>query len=268
MAKTSKYTARTPDRHGFIDYSNEEHQTWQALMDAQRAAVSRYASGWFSRGLELLELPDDYIPQCKDVSARLLALTDWRVEPVPALIPFRQFYGMLAERIFPAASFIRSREEIQYLQEPDIFHEIYGHTPLLTISQVADFAQSVGRLGLACAPENHVWLARLFWFTVEFGLIREAGEIRAFGAGLASSSSELRYSVESDLPERKPFNLQELLRTPYRIDIQQPVYFVMDGIELFTQLADSDLLGMINQARQLGLHPPVYAIENSSGAAA
>ncbi len=236
-------------------------------MEAQRAAVSRYASCWFNRGLALLELPDDRIPQCKEVSARLSALTDWRVEPVPALIPFRQFYGMLAERVFPAASFIRSREEMQYLQEPDIFHEIYGHTPLLTIPQVADFAQSVGKLGIACAPENHVWLARLFWFTVEFGMIREAGEIRAFGAGLASSSSELRYSVESDLAERKPFDLLDLLRTPYRINIQQPIYFVMDGIELFTQLADNDLLAMIGRARQLGLHPPVYPLENSSDAA-
>ena len=267
MAKTSKYTARIPDRHGFIDYSNEEHQTWQALMEAQRAAVTRYASSWFNRGLERLQLPDDRIPPCKDVSARLLALTDWRVEPVPALIPFRQFYGMLAQRVFPAASFIRSREEMQYLQEPDIFHEIYGHTPLLTIPQVADFAQNVGKLGIACAPENHVWLARLFWFTVEFGLIRENGEIRAFGAGLASSSSELRYSVESDLAERRSFDLLDLLRTPYRIDIHQPIYFVMDTIELFPQLTDSDLLAMISQARQLGLHPPVYAIEDSSDAA-
>jgi len=268
MVKTSKYTAKNPNRYGYIDYRNEEHQTWQALMDVQRAAVRRYASSWFNRGLDLLQLPDDRIPQCKDLSARLSALTDWRVEPVPALIPFRQFYEMLARRAFPAASFIRSREEMQYLREPDIFHEIYGHTPLLTIPEVADFAQSVGKLGLTCAPQNHVWLARLFWFTVEFGLIREADEIRAFGAGLASSSSELRYCVESDLPERKPFDLLELLRTPYRIDIHQPIYFVMDSIELFTQLAASDLLAIVRQARQLGLHPPVYTVEDSSGAAA
>ena len=177
---------------------------------------------------------------------------------MPALIPFDKFFELLANRRFPAATFIRTREEMDYLQEPDIFHEVFGHCPLLTNQAYADFTETYGKLGLNASHADRVMLARLYWFTIEFGLIQTAKGLRIYGGGILSSKEETVYCLESPEPQRKPFDPIEALRTPYRIDIKQPVYFVLDNFDTLYKLIDMDLIGLIQQARKLGEFAPAY----------
>ncbi|NIZ13712.1 phenylalanine 4-monooxygenase [Phaeobacter sp. HF9A] len=258
MPKNTKYTAKQPDPDGRITYTPEEDAVWRDLVAQQQPNVERFAAQPFLEGQKKLNLPADRVPQCTDVSRALLAATGWRVEPVPALIGFARFFEMLSERTFPAASFIRSREDFDYIEEPDIFHEIYGHTPLLTDPRFARFSQVIGETGCSCAPADYAWLIRLYWFTVEFGLIRENGAIKALGSGLASSPGELRHSIEEPSVVRKPFDVIDILRTPYRIDINQPIYFVLEDVEQLLDAATRDLMQDIKQAQALGLHAPTY----------
>jgi len=262
MSKISEYTARKPDRLGNIHYSEEENSIWRELCARQRSNVKKFMAAEYLDGLAKLELPMDRIPQCAEISARLEAFTGWRVEPVPALIPFGRFFGMLARRRFPAAAFIRNREHFDYIEEPDIFHEIFGHTPLLTDARFAGFSQAIGRAGLAAEPADYTWLIRLYWFTIEFGLTRRRGGLRAVGAGLASSPTELPYSVQSTRPQRVAFDITTVLRTPYRIDIQQPLYYVLDSLDDLFAVVERDLLAEIRQARKLGLLAPLYPEKN------
>ncbi|MBT8058360.1 MAG: phenylalanine 4-monooxygenase, partial [Gammaproteobacteria bacterium] len=177
---------------------------------------------------------------------------------VNALIPFTEFFELLASRRFPVATFIRTREDFDYIQEPDVFHEVFGHTPPLTDHRFAAFVEAYGKAGLAADPKDHAMLARLFWFTVEFGLVNTDEGVRAYGSGIMSSPGELIYAVESNKPERKPFDPVDVLRTPYRIDILQPIYFVIDSFDQLFELAQSDLLGYVQQARELGMHEPKF----------
>ena len=254
MAKLSKYIAKQPDQNGFIHYDAVENETWEVLIQRQMPLVEKYACTEYIEALHSLKLPQTHIPQCESISKRLLAKTGWTVEAVPALINFKKFFDMLENKTFPAASFIRSRAELDYLQEPDIFHEVFGHTPLLADPHFAAFTQHIGYLGQQADPSQYVWLARIYWFTVEFGLLND----KALGAGLISSFSELQYSVESDTPIRKPFELIDALRTPYRIDIHQPIYFILESIEQLLELSKQDLLAAITEAQKLGLHAPAY----------
>lgn len=255
MAKISKYIAREPDAFGVIDYTPDEHAVWRDLMGAQLPLLPGRACDLYLRGLDILDLPEDRIPQCREISAGLTAVTGWRVKPVAALIPFDEFFQLLKDRVFPAASFIRSRKEFRYLEEPDIFHEIFGHTPLLTHPVIAEFSQHIGRIGVAAPPAYHVWLARLYWMTIEFGLLDTPKGLRAVGAGIMSSNEELIYALESDLPERRPFDVVTALRTPYRIDQLQPIYYVLESLDQLLALTEIDLLRQIDEAKRRGLFP-------------
>ena len=164
---------------------------------------------------------------------------------------------MLARCCFPAASFIRSREDFTYIEEPDIFHEVLGHTPLLTHPQLANFSRKIGEAGLQVPTEDHAWLMRLYWFTVEFGLIREGNAIKALGSGLASSVAELEHT-RSGIPKLRPFDVMDILRTSYRIDIPQPVYFVINDLNDLLTIIDHDLAADIRTARAMGIFPPLY----------
>lgn len=257
--KTSTYVAKPVDQHGVAQYTNEENQIWHELITRQRPLLEGRACNEYLTGLDLLHLPTDRIPQCPEVSKVLLDTTGWALEPVPALIPFDHFFNLLANRKFPAATFIRRREELDYLQEPDIFHEIFGHCPMLTNQACADFTQIYGKLGLKASHEDQVMLAKLYWFTIEFGLIKTKMGLRAYGGGILSSKSETAYCIESEVPVRKPFDVIDILRTPYRIDIIQPIYFVIDNFDVLFQLTQMDLIGMIHEARRLGMHEPLYA---------
>lgn len=258
MAKDTNYVAKTPDENGHIYYTADENTVWGDLVAQQQPNVDKYAARPFLDGQSKLDLPKDRVPQCADVSTVLRGLTGWQVEPVPALIGFSKFFEMLSERRFPAASFIRSREDFDYIEEPDIFHEIYGHTPLLTNQRFADFSQSIGETGLRCDKSQYSWLIRLYWFTIEFGLIQEGDTVKALGSGLASSPGELWHSVHEPTVERKPFDVIDILRTPYRIDINQPIYFVLDDVDQLLDAAKRDLMADIAEAQALGLHAPTY----------
>lgn len=257
MPKSTEYQAKQPDEAGFIAYTTGEDAVWHDLITRQLPAVRQHMARLYLAGLDKLDMPVDRVPQCPDISAKLGALTGWRVEPVPALIGFGKFFGMLAERTFPAASFIRKRKHFDYIEEPDIFHEIFGHTPLLTDPAFAAFSQAIGQAGLRAGKCDYVWLIRLYWFSIEFGLTRENGAIKALGSGLASSVTELPWSI-SAMPEHRPFDVIDIMRTPYRIDIHQPVYFVIDNLADLFAAAKRDLLADVAHARQLGLHAPKY----------
>lgn len=258
MGKSTKYEAKVPDENGIIPYSDDEHAVWADLYARQIKIVEGRACTEFLDGLEILDLPRDRIPQPKEVSRTLLERTGWQVEPVPALINFDRFFELLAERRFPAASFIRSREEMDYLQEPDIFHEIFGHTAMLTHQAFADFTEAYGKAGVKASKQERVFLARLYWFTVEFGLLQTADGIKIYGGGIASSPGETLYSMESPEPIRRPFDPIDALRTPYRIDIYQTVYYILDRMDDLFDLARADLLALIREARALGQFEATY----------
>ncbi len=258
MPKQTNYKAKVPDANGVIRYSDAENSVWRDLVIRQQPNVEKYAAEPFLEGQKRLSLPRDRVPQCTEVSDILMDLTGWRVEPVPALIGFSKFFGMLAQRVFPAASFIRTREDFDYIEEPDIFHEIYGHTPLLTDPRFAQFSQLIGQTGLDCDASDYAWLIRLYWFTIEFGLIQEGQNFKALGSGLASSPGELRHAIEEPAVNRKRFEVIDILRTPYRIDINQPIYFVLEHVDQLIETSKRDLVSDIKEARSLGLYAPTY----------
>lgn len=264
MGKKSAYVAKQANQNGFIAYTDEEHATWRDLLERQQKNVRRYTCPEYQEALTRLNLPRDRIPQCDEVSSQLQKVTGWKVAPVAALISFEEFFQMLANKVFPAASFIRRREEMDYLQEPDIFHEIFGHTPLLLDHRFAGFTHAIGRMGVQAGKQDYSWLARLYWFTIEFGLINNSSGLKAYGAGIVSSYSELPYSVENPTPERKPFELMEVLRTPYRIDIHQCIYFTLESFDTLFDLAREDLMPAIKSAQRLGLYEPRYPLPESA----
>jgi phenylalanine-4-hydroxylase len=237
MPKNTNYTAKTPDAAGYIAYSAEEDAVWHDLWQVQQGPVQAHMAKPYLDGLAKLNMPTGRVPQCPDISKVLLQETGWKVDPVPALIGFKTFFGMLASKTFPAASFIRSREDFDYIEEPDIFHEIFGHTPLLTDARFAGFSHAIGLAGLKAEKQDYAWLIRLYWFTIEFGLTRENGVLKALGSGLASSKTELPWALSGE-PVLRPFDVIDILRTPYRIDIHQlGVVRDLEGLEKTTKAA-------------------------------
>lgn len=258
MTKTSAYESKYPDADGVIHYDPGEDAVWRDLMARQAGILPGRVCNQYLTGLEMLDLPADRVPQLRDVDKRLHEASGFGVAPVPALITPEKFFTLLANRKFPAATFIRRREDFDYLQEPDVFHEIYGHCPLLAHPIYADFLQRYGEAALA-AGKRHIWmLQRLFWFTVEFGLIRTDAGLRIYGAGIASSAGESPYALESDLPERRPFDPVTVFRTPYRIDIFQTVYYVIDDFAELFDLVNRDLVPLMEEARRLGPLEPTF----------
>lgn len=259
MGKSTKYVARQPGSDGLVSYSDEEHGIWATLYERQHRAIRGKACDEFFQGLDILGMPSDRIPQLPEISKVLKRETGWEVAYVPALIPFSEFFKLLANRQFPAATFIRTREELDYLQEPDIFHEIFGHTPLLTNKYFADFTATYGQLGLAASKEDRVFLARMYWFTVEFGLIQPPGKpMRIYGGGILSSIGETEYAFNSAKARRQRFSIVDALRTPYRIDIMQPLYYYLEDLRELYELTQKDLMALVADAKKLGLFAPLF----------
>ncbi len=219
-------------------YTAAEHDLWRQLYARQVAVTKRYAAPAFLTGLQRLRMPADQVPRFDEASEKLHALTSWVIVPVPGLIPEDAFFLHLAKRRFPVTVWLRRPDEIDYLVEPDVFHDFFGHVPLLTQPIFADYLQEYGRKGQeAIALGTTKLLTRLFWYMVEFGLIRGAAGIKAYGAGMLSSATETAYSVDSDQPHRIKFDLARVMRTDYRIDTFQQSYFVIDDFaELFTAM--------------------------------
>ncbi|GHA06630.1 phenylalanine 4-monooxygenase [Oceanisphaera arctica] len=261
----TRYVARKPDSDGVIHYSGEENAIWHTLIERQLACVKGRACDEYMAGLARLAMPHDRIPQLDDINRVLEPATGWQVGRVPALISFDRFFELLANRRFPVATFIRSRQELDYLQEPDIFHELFGHCALLTNPAFARFTHTYGQLGRDASPKDRGFLARLYWFTVEFGLLNTPSGRRIYGGGILSSPGETRHVFESDMPEFRPFDILDVLRTPYRIDIMQPVYYVLDSIDDLFAIAEMDIMAEVQKARGLGLFAPTFpARQNAS----
>lgn len=261
MEFQSRYTAHQPDASGYISYSAAENAVWQQLFSRQKKLLVGRATADYLAGLEALQLKEDCIPQLPDINQRLANLTGWEVAPVPALISARAFFELLAARRFPAATFIRVQEELNYVKEPDIFHEIFGHCPLLVEPTYADFIQNYAQLVLNLPETDWPMLQRLFWFTVEFGLIETPQGLRAYGGGILSSVTETVYCVESSIPLRILFDPLVVLRTPYRIDQLQTTYFVIKDFAQLYAMAQKNLQDLLSQARKLGEFPPLFAVE-------
>lgn len=257
MNKT-KYVSKQPNARGLIDWTTAENKTWNTLITRQSEIVKTRASKEFLEGLERIGFSRDVVPQHTTINRRLKDFTGWEVEVVPALIPAKEFFTLLANKKFPAASFIRIPEELDYIQEPDIFHEFYGHVPLLTFRDYANFMEQFGKLALKVSPKDRSRLFRVFWFTIEFGLLREDGKIKAYGGGMLSSIHETVYSVESDVAKREPFDALTALRTPYRIDIPQPLYYVLNRFEDLFRILDQDLIALMEESKVLGDFLPLF----------
>lgn len=255
--KGHTYVSRPVDEKGYVQWSDEENHTWSVLIERQSEIIKGRASSQFHEGLKALEFPKDRIPQIPDINKVLDKATGWGVEPVPAIIQPKEFFNLLANKRFPAATFIRIPEEIDYIKEPDIFHEIYGHTPLLVNQDYADFMEKFGNLALKAQPKDRRRLFRLFWFTIEFGLLRTEEGLRAYGGGILSSIGETKFSL-SEEPEVQDFDSLNVLRTPYRIDIMQPLYFIINDFSDLFSILDQDVLALIEKSKELGDFDPKY----------
>lgn len=277
-AEKQPYLSHQPDSQGHIHYSDDENAMWQALLTRQAKQIPNRACSAYLEGLEKLNLPSTHIPQLHDIDEILQATTGWQTAAVPALISFGKFFKLLANKRFPVATFIRRFEDMDYIEEPDIFHEIVGHCPLLTHPAFAAFNETYGKLGLDASKEERWFLARLYWFTIEFGLVGSRPDNRRiYGGGILSSPSETVYALNGsdtlhqsnhqhqpqNQPEHRAFDLLDVLRTPYRIDHIQPIYYVIDDLDTLFDIVDSDIMGKVKQAIALGLFEPTYAPKNS-----
>lgn len=254
----TKYVSKYPDEKGIIHWSSDENRTWNTLITRQTEIVRTRSCPEFLEGLDRIGFSRDRVPQHSEINKRLADFTGWEVEIVPALIPAKEFFTLLANKKFPAASFIRIPEELDYIQEPDIFHEFYGHVPLLTFPDYANFMEEFGKLALSISPKDRSRLFRVFWFTIEFGLLKTKEGIRAYGGGMLSSIHETVYSVDSDIPVRKPFDALDALRTPYRIDIPQPLYYVLNDFRDLFKILDQDLIGLLEKSKEMGDFQPLF----------
>lgn len=277
-AEKQPYLSHQPDSQGHIHYSDDENAMWQALLTRQAKQIPNRACSAYIEGLEKLNLPSMHIPQLHDIDEILQATTGWQTAAVPALISFGKFFKLLANKRFPVATFIRRFEDMDYIEEPDVFHEIVGHCPLLTHPAFAAFNETYGKLGLDASKEERWFLARLYWFTIEFGLVgSHPDNRRIYGGGILSSPSETVYTLNGsdtlqqsnhqqqpqNQPEHRAFDLLDVLRTPYRIDHIQPIYYVIDDLDALFDIVDSDIMGKVKQAMALGLFEPTYAPKNS-----
>jgi len=235
----------------YTHYTRADHDTYRRLYERQSALLPGLASEAFIAALPSLGAREQ-IPRFEDINERLHRATGWEIVAVPGLIPEVPFFTLLANRKFPVTDWIRTPEEFDYIVEPDIFHDLFGHVPLLFNPVFADYVQRYGQGGLkahglgACEM-----LSRLYWYSIEFGLIREAGELRAYGAGILSSSGELPYAVQSPEPQRLPLQLERTMRTRYKIDSYQQTYFVIDSFEQLFDMTAADFAPVYERLRGL-----------------
>jgi len=217
---------------GWDRYSAAEHQVWITLYERQARLLPGRACDPFLRGLEALDLHGRGIPDFAQINTQLNRLTGWTVVAVPGLVPDEVFFEHLANRRFPAGQFIRKPDQLDYLQEPDIFHDVFGHVPMLTDPVFADYMVAYGQGGLRALHLGRLHnLARLYWYTVEFGLLATPQGLRIYGAGIVSSHAESRFALDDASPNRLGFDLERVMRTPYRIDDFQQTYFVIPSLQ-------------------------------------
>jgi phenylalanine-4-hydroxylase len=217
---------------GWDDFTADDHAVWDLLFARQVELLGSRVVSPFLEGIDLLRLSHPGIPELGELNDILEPRTGWRTVAVPGLVPDPVFFAMLSERIFPIGNFIRTRDQLDYLEAPDCFHDLFGHIPMLADHEFAEMVRHVGELGVAAiAREQGHRVAQLYWHSVEFGLAREDGELKILGAGLASSFGESHFSLESGEIERLPFSVERAIHTPYRHDAFQPRYLVSSSVE-------------------------------------
>ena len=223
-------------------FSADEHAMWDRLFARQTAMLPGRAADAFMRGIDVLKLSRPGIPDYRELNARLMAATGWKIVAVPGLVPDDVFFDHLANRRFPAGNFIRTPEQLDYLQEPDVFHDVFGHVPMLADPVFADYMVAYGKGGLRSLGFGALdHLARIYWYTVEFGLIQQVDGLRIYGAGIVSSYAESIFALEDESPNRIAFDLLRVMRTHYRIDDFQQNYFVISSIdELLNVTVETD----------------------------
>ena len=233
-------------------YTPQDHAVWDQLFARQAAMLPNRAVKEYMNGLDVLRMTRPGIPNFEELSERLMKRTGWQVVAVPGLVPDRMFFEHLANRRFVAGRFIRRPDQLDYLQEPDVFHDVFGHVPLLAHPVFADYMQAYGEGGLRAADLGAIEnLARLYWYTVEFGLIRQGRDLKIFGAGILSSYGESLFALDDPSPNRIAFDLKRLMRTRYRIDDYQQSYFVIDSFDdLLRQTLEMDFAPLYEDLRQ------------------
>lgn len=243
------------------EYTADEHAIWDLLYARQLDILANRAAPEFLEGLTRLELSRSGIPDLKRLNPALKALTGWEIVMVPHLVPDAVFFDHLANRRFPAGRFIRRRDQLDYLQEPDVFHDIFGHVPMLAHPVFADYMQAYGQGGLRALNLGTLKnLARLYWYTVEFGLINSPDGLRIYGAGIVSSAGESRYALEDEKPNRIAFELERVMRTEYEIDKFQKSYFV---IKSYKQLFDATQQDFASIYERLKSHQHSYRTDET-----
>ncbi|MFL6720938.1 MAG: phenylalanine 4-monooxygenase [Sphingomonas sp.] len=213
-------------------FSDEDHAVWDLLFARQVELLGTRVVSPFLDGIDLLRLSHPGVPELAELNLILEPRTGWRTVAVPGLVPDEIFFAMLAARVFPVGNFIRKRAQLDYLEAPDCFHDLFGHIPMLAHHDFAAMAEHIGRLGVAAiAAGQGERAARIYWHSVEFGLAREGGDLKILGAGLASSFGEAHFSLESGAVERLPFSVERAVNTPYKHDAFQPRYLVSESVE-------------------------------------
>lgn len=239
-------------------YTPENHDMWRNLYQRQKEVLPGRAIDMFTDSLSTLGITEDRIPKVEEINEILLKRTGWEVVCVPGLIPYEPFFELLANRKFPAGQFIRTPENMDYIQEPDIFHDVFGHVPLLADPTFADYVEAFGKGGVKATTLDAVEeIFRLYWFTVEFGLIQQKDGLRIYGAGILSSPTESVFCLESDSPHHLKFDVKRVMRTHNHIDDFQENYFVIDSFQdLFDSTAKPDFTPYYAEIKQKPLIMP------------
>ncbi len=237
----------------WADYTAEDHATWDTLFARQSKLLPGRASNAWLRGLDVLKLSKPGIPDFEELSERLTKLTGWSVVAVPGLVPDDVFFDHMANRRFVAGNFIRRPDQLDYLQEPDVFHDVFGHVPMLADPVFADYLAAYGRGGQrALGLDALKYLGRLYWYTVEFGLIAEPEGLRIYGSGIVSSYAETRFALDDPSPNRIALDLARVMRTEYRIDDFQQNYFVIPSFEELLRLTvETDFAPLYEELKAL-----------------
>jgi phenylalanine-4-hydroxylase len=261
--------AATPERpdwtidQGWDRYSAAEHSVWKTLFERQTRLLPGRACDEFVRGMQALPIGADEIPDFRRLSDVLMKRTGWQVVAVPGLVPDEVFFEHLANRRFPSGNFIRQPDQLDYLEEPDVFHDVFGHVPMLMNPTIADYIQAYGEGGLRAQRLGRLKnLARVYWYTVEFGLLRQRDGLRIYGAGIASSYTESIFSLESASPNRLRFDLERVMRTNYRIDDFQECYFVVDDLDELLELARIDFAPLYERLESGPEYEPGDVVES------
>lgn len=242
---------------GWHRYTPAEHAVWKTLFERQSKLLPGRACDEFVLGMKNLPIGPDQIPDFGRLSEVLMRKTGWQVVAVPGLVPDEVFFDHLANRRFPAGQFIRKPHELDYLEEPDVFHDVFGHVPMLMNPVIADYIQAYGRGGLRAQQLGVLdKLARVYWYTVEFGLVQQKDGVRIYGAGIASSYTESVFALDNASPNRIGFDLERVMRTRYRIDDFQESYFVIDGLQQLLELGQIDFAPLYERIAGQPEHEP------------